>query len=167
MPGVPGLITACLCHGPLGLAESVASTSELPIAHFMIFLGSFSQVLTLSTSFLCPILSYSKCAYPSDPLPHAIIEQDQWTSESFSKPRVALPHENPTKSFWTHGSVDANPLAKEGSEGTLAADADVVIIGSGITGVGTAFHLSEAVATTDIRLKIVILEARDFCENRP
>ena len=81
-----------------------------------------------------------------------------------SHPSVALPHKNPTKSFWTHGSDNANPLAKEGSDGPLTKDADVVIIGSGITGIGTAYYLSEAIATTDLSLNIVVFEARDFCE---
>jgi hypothetical protein len=85
-------------------------------------------------------------------------------SASSHKP-AGLPSTNATRSFWT--SLDANPLAREGSQGALTTDADVCIIGSGITGVGVAYHLS-GVASSEITpgsaLKVVILEARDFCE---
>ncbi|EGN99775.1 hypothetical protein SERLA73DRAFT_179977 [Serpula lacrymans var. lacrymans S7.3] len=79
-----------------------------------------------------------------------------------------LPSTNPTASFWLDSAPDVNPLAREGSEGPLTTDADICIIGSGITGVGTAYHLAEAVQYLEFAgyhgpLKIVILEARDFC----
>ncbi|KAI0653380.1 FAD dependent oxidoreductase [Cubamyces menziesii] len=80
-------------------------------------------------------------------------------------PPLSVP--NPTKSFWID-SPGANPLAKEGSDGQLTADADIAIIGSGITGVSAAYHLSRLFADTgsiDKPIKIVILEARDFCAN--
>ncbi|KAI0630444.1 FAD dependent oxidoreductase [Trametes polyzona] len=83
-----------------------------------------------------------------------------------SKP-APLPVPNPTKSFWID-TPDANPLAKEGSEGPLTADADIAIIGSGITGVSAAYHISRLFAAKDDAtkpLKVVILEARDFCRN--
>ncbi|KAJ8489926.1 hypothetical protein ONZ51_g2654 [Trametes cubensis] len=76
-----------------------------------------------------------------------------------------LPVPNPTKSFWID-SPGANSLAKEGSDGQLTADADIAIIGSGITGVSAAYHLSRLLAdkgSIDKPIKIVILEARDFC----
>lgn len=47
---------------------------------------------------------------------------------------AGLPIKNPTRSFWTSSAPDANPLATEGSEGPLTRDADICIIGSGITG---------------------------------
>ncbi|KAF8141326.1 FAD dependent oxidoreductase [Boletus edulis] len=83
-----------------------------------------------------------------------------------SDPKPAgLPSQNPTRSFWANSSPDANPLSREGSTGPLITDADVCIIGSGITGVGVAYHLSEAIETNVLQspLKVVILEARDFC----
>jgi hypothetical protein len=49
-------------------------------------------------------------------------------------PPADLPVPNPTKSFWIDSAPDANPFATEGSEGTLTPDADICIIGSGITG---------------------------------
>ncbi|KAJ7736535.1 FAD dependent oxidoreductase-domain-containing protein [Mycena maculata] len=81
-----------------------------------------------------------------------------------------LPHLNPTHSFWTHGSPDANPLAGTGSTGELTEAADVCIIGSGITGVSAAYHLANAVEHGTFplpegkeTLRAVVLEARDFC----
>jgi hypothetical protein len=78
---------------------------------------------------------------------------------------ISLPVPNPTRSFWID-TPDANPLAKEGSDGPLTEDADVCIIGSGITGVSAAYHLSNSIAATNninTSIKAVILEARDFC----
>ena len=61
-----------------------------------------------------------------------------------------------------------NPLAREGSSGPLTTDADVCIIGSGITGVSVAYHLSELLKKDNEiqsdQLSVVIFEARDFCE---
>lgn len=92
---------------------------------------------------------------------------NEWESQqkTFSTPKPAgLPSQHPTRSFWD-ASPDANPLAREGSSGPLTTDADVCIIGSGITGVGVAYHLSQVIETNVIQLplKVVILEARNFC----
>ncbi|KAJ7088678.1 FAD dependent oxidoreductase [Mycena epipterygia] len=80
-----------------------------------------------------------------------------------------LPHANPTHSFWTH-SPNANPLAGAGSTGELTDTADVCIIGSGMTGVSSAYHLAHAVESGTFplpqgadQLRAVVLEARDFC----
>ncbi|EIN13046.1 DAO-domain-containing protein [Punctularia strigosozonata HHB-11173 SS5] len=78
-----------------------------------------------------------------------------------------LPVSNSTKSFWTHGERDANPLASAGSTGPLTQDADVCIIGSGITGVSAAYHiaqgLQEGALSEKDKTKIVVFEAREFC----
>lgn len=82
-----------------------------------------------------------------------------------SKTHVSnLPSVNPTRSFWID-TPNANPLAAEGSTGPLTTDADICIIGSGITGISAAYHLSKMVSATDQPLKVVVLEARDFCEH--
>ncbi|KAF7356167.1 FAD dependent oxidoreductase [Mycena venus] len=83
-------------------------------------------------------------------------------------PKSSLPVPNPTRSFWID-TTGANPLAAEGSDGPFTEDADICIIGSGITGVSAAYHLSTAVERGDIPradkpLRVVILEARDFCK---
>ncbi|KZV72829.1 FAD dependent oxidoreductase [Peniophora sp. CONT] len=77
---------------------------------------------------------------------------------------ASLPVTNPTKAFWTHSTPDCNPLAAEGSDGPLTAEADVCIIGSGITGVSIAYHLSNLIKKGDsANPRVVIIEARDFC----
>jgi hypothetical protein len=58
-----------------------------------------------------------------------------------------LPVPNPTKSFWIDSVTDANPLAKEGSTGSLTEEADLCIIGSGITGMRLGLHF--AICATD------------------
>ncbi|KZP00147.1 FAD dependent oxidoreductase [Calocera viscosa TUFC12733] len=77
----------------------------------------------------------------------------------------SLPHPNPTHSFWTHSTPDANPLAKEGSNAPLPPVVDVAIIGSGISGIGVAYHLAELLKKGQIRkpITIAVFEARDFC----
>ncbi len=84
--------------------------------------------------------------------------EDVFKSLSYADhPVSSLPVANPTKSFWID-SPGANPLAKEGSVGDLTVEADVCIIGSGITGISAAYHLSRTAG-----LKVAVLEARDFC----
>ncbi|KAF8639318.1 hypothetical protein AX17_001598 [Amanita inopinata Kibby_2008] len=73
-------------------------------------------------------------------------------------PASGLPVANATRSFWLDGD-GANPLADAGSAGELTGEADVCVVGSGITGVSAAFHLSNQPSPPSI----VILEAREFC----
>ncbi|KAG6889551.1 hypothetical protein C0995_016678 [Termitomyces sp. Mi166 len=76
---------------------------------------------------------------------------------------LGLPVPNSTHSFWIN-SPGANPLAKEGSEDDLILNADICIIGSGITGVSAAYHLARSLAAREgAPSKVIILEARDFC----
>ena len=76
-----------------------------------------------------------------------------------------LPVPSPTKSFWLDSARDINPLAKQGNIEPLSEEADVCIIGSGITGVSAAYHLSRLLTDKrDTPLRVIILEARDFCE---
>ncbi|KAH7344205.1 FAD dependent oxidoreductase [Rhizoctonia solani] len=80
-----------------------------------------------------------------------------------------LPVSNPTQSFWLNSDPSANLLAKVGISDPLPQKADVVIIGSGITGCSTAFHLSQSIRDrigkdepTNDPPRIILLEARDF-----
>ena len=81
---------------------------------------------------------------------------------------VGLPVPNPTRSFW----IDTPVADSLETEGDLCTDVDICIIGSGITGVSAAYHLSNLFAlesdnTSSNRspTRAVILEARDFCEH--
>jgi hypothetical protein len=83
--------------------------------------------------------------------------------ESTEPKPAPLPVPSPTQSFW----MTENELAKHGSEDVPDNDADIVIIGSGITGVGAAYHIARMLAEKDksgVPKKVVILEARDFCK---
>lgn len=78
----------------------------------------------------------------------------------------SFPASNATHSFWMDGALDVNPLARAGSTGPLTANADICVIGSGITGVSVAYHLSKLFGnneTSQDALSVVVLEARDFC----
>ncbi|KAF7370159.1 FAD dependent oxidoreductase [Mycena sanguinolenta] len=115
-------------------------------------------LLSLSSALSVPYFS----PFGADSLPQTL-----FTTQRQHKP-ADLPHSDPTDSFWTH-SPGANPLAAEGSTGALTDNADVCIIGSGITGVSAAYHLANAVEGgafplgRDNEVRAVILEAREFC----
>lgn len=88
-------------------------------------------------------------------------------SDHILRPRVSLPSLNSTNSFWLHLSPEESPLADVGSTGSLTQDADVCVIGSGITGVGVAWHLVKDFQESleeSAKMKIVLLEARQFCK---
>lgn len=81
-----------------------------------------------------------------------------------------LPVANATVSLWL-ANPGVLPSPTEGSEGELISDADLCIIGSGITGVSAAYHLAQTFATGEHNLKdnraplkVAILEAREFCK---
>ncbi|KAF5361149.1 hypothetical protein D9758_009014 [Tetrapyrgos nigripes] len=84
----------------------------------------------------------------------------------FDYPRATLPVANSTKSFWIN-TPNANPLADEGSEGPLTEEADVCVIGSGMTGISAVYHLANALGRKwkdeGRKLSAVVLEAREFC----
>ncbi|KAH7910011.1 FAD dependent oxidoreductase-domain-containing protein [Hygrophoropsis aurantiaca] len=67
-----------------------------------------------------------------------------------------LPSQDPTVSFWT---VPAAPIADYQSQTTLPSHADIVIIGSGIT--GTSF--ARTVLSHGEPVHVVMLEARETC----
>ncbi|KAL2814187.1 FAD dependent oxidoreductase [Aspergillus granulosus] len=69
-----------------------------------------------------------------------------------------LPHPNPTTSYWIshpHPHHLANTQSPQPPE-----TADVVIIGSGITGASTAFHLLQG---ESLNLRVTVVEARSLC----
>jgi len=70
------------------------------------------------------------------------------------KESPGLPVPNPTLSFWT---VPKSKISSEGK--TVPPHADVVVIGSGITGTSFAYNALKL----DGKLDVVMLEARDVC----
>ena len=82
-----------------------------------------------------------------------------------SKPPPTLPVANGTQSFWLR-NPNVYPPPAHGSEDALTNDADICIIGSGITGVSAAYHLARSFSGDKAPkepVKAVILEAREFC----
>lgn len=78
---------------------------------------------------------------------------------------LPAPISSATRSFWLHSSPGCNVLENEGADAALPDGAvDVVILGSGITGVSTLYHLVQQLKTSGRSVKrIAILEARTFC----
>lgn len=118
----------------------------LSLVHVALFIGTFST----------PI--------------HASSEQQTVLGIQSGLPiRAGLPVANSTRSFWfTDPSILPSPT--HGSQGPLTDDADICIIGSGITGTSTAYHLAKAfseggvVEGLDRPVKATIFEAREFCK---
>ncbi|KAF8264508.1 FAD dependent oxidoreductase-domain-containing protein [Lactarius quietus] len=98
---------------------------------------------------------------------HDLLQESFQAVPPLPSDSTPFPVHNATHSFWLASAPGVNPLAREGSSGPLTTDADVCIIGSGITGVSVAYHISEMlkkeIETRSDPLSVVILEARDFC----
>lgn len=69
---------------------------------------------------------------------------------------VTLPRDNPTQSYWQD---PPDEIADLRTTENLPANADVVIIGSGITGAAVAWNLLDVEKPPNI----VMLEARQAC----
>ncbi|KAM0751766.1 DAO-domain-containing protein [Meredithblackwellia eburnea MCA 4105] len=84
-------------------------------------------------------------------------------------PPCALPQPNPLPSFWTANF--SSPLTDAGKDEPLPEEVDIVVIGSGLTGVSTVARLvqglmeeeGDGVIAEGKTVKIVVLEARQFC----
>jgi NADH dehydrogenase FAD-containing subunit len=84
--------------------------------------------------------------------------------QKFDRMVVDLPAQGQTtKSYWLQDG--ANPLAREGADAAFVhEEVDIVVIGAGITGVSVVHHLMHGIKAQSLQsLKIVVLEARDFC----
>lgn len=96
------------------------------------------------------------------PVPLNVRAQEQQALFLPAHKPTSLPVANSTTSFWLK-SPNVSPSPTHGSEGPLANDVDVCIIGSGITGVSAAYHLANEFKDSGRDVKAVILEAREFC----
>lgn len=121
----------------------------------MFFLNSLPSSLSVIQYFLSLLSSDNKTV---------ALEEQERPFLHVPQAKVSLPVDNPTQSFWTHGDRNANPLATEGSDGQLSENVDIAIIGSGITGIGVAYHLSQSLHLLDFPLTIAVIEARNFCQ---
>ncbi|KAK7456396.1 hypothetical protein VKT23_010644 [Stygiomarasmius scandens] len=116
------------------------------------------------------LLSVLALEIHSNPLKHSLPKLGPESQSPFllkeqrlqSHPPAGLPVSNPTKSFWIN-TPNANPLASEGSDGPLTREADVCVIGSGMTGISAVYHLARTLGDVDHKLDVVVLEAREFC----
>lgn len=87
-------------------------------------------------------------------------------------PPCSAPHPSPLPSFWT--SNYSGSLKNANSTGSLPLHADVVVIGSGLTGTCVAAHLVEGLLKQRRELalgedalgsavSVLVLEGREFC----
>lgn len=115
---------------------------------------------------LSPLVVLSSCLLLV-PVLIAAMGDHHDTTASVLGPRVSLPSLNSTTSFWLDLPPEECPLADVGSTGSLTQDADICVIGSGITGVGVVWHLVKNLQDSledHAKMKIVLLEARQFCK---
>lgn len=132
--------------------------------------GSLAATMLVSfLSVLSALYTYFTMDFATNlPVPLHELDNHQIVLEStdFVPSPASLPVSNSTRAFWLHPTADVNPLAKEGSEGPLTGNADICIIGSGITGISAAYHLSRLFQKQQSvdGMKVVVLEARDFCQ---
>lgn len=73
-----------------------------------------------------------------------------------------LPSQNSSASFW-HTEPSSELLGYRTTEG-LPREADVVVVGSGISGASVAYHLLEGLKGSNGDEKnVLVLEAREVC----
>lgn len=76
---------------------------------------------------------------------------------------VGYPHPKPSLSFWLQGTRN-NLLIGHRTTEKIPNDADVVIIGAGMSGAATAYHLFKGCDPAGGSLpKVVTVEAREAC----
>lgn len=85
---------------------------------------------------------------------------DKITDES----GVGFPHPKPGLSFWLQGTRN-NQLIGHRTTQAIPSDADVVIVGAGMSGATIAYHLfkGQDPAEDPALPKVIIVEAREAC----
>jgi hypothetical protein len=69
-----------------------------------------------------------------------------------------LPVDNATVPYWR---TELHPLDEHRTTEDLPTECDIAIIGAGMTGIATAYHISKLAG--DAKPSVVILEARQLC----
>ncbi|KAH9476985.1 hypothetical protein JR316_0010901 [Psilocybe cubensis] len=88
-----------------------------------------------------------------------VLNEYEAASKRISLP-PGIPQLNSSIPFWT---IPLSPIAHHGRDTELPQYADIVIIGSGITGASIAKALLECSNTRSTPLSVVMVEARDAC----
>jgi hypothetical protein len=87
---------------------------------------------------------------------------DLTTVQARIKANPGIPVSNPTTSFWLQNPPF--PYLVDKRSNTLPKVADIVIIGSGITGASVARTILSECASMGINRRVVMLEARQACD---
>ncbi|KAJ5272350.1 hypothetical protein N7478_007475 [Penicillium angulare] len=77
-----------------------------------------------------------------------------------SENKQGFPAHNPLTSYWLK---DPHPLASFRSSEYVPHECDIAIIGTGLAGVATAYHILSDPSINTAKLKVVLLEARQAC----
>lgn len=77
-----------------------------------------------------------------------------------STPPPGFPVDNPITSYWLK---DSHPLASYRSSDTVPEQCDIAIIGTGMAGVATAYHILSDPNLGEKKPTVVLLEARQAC----
>ncbi|RAL03233.1 NAD(P)/FAD-dependent oxidoreductase [Aspergillus ibericus CBS 121593] len=77
-----------------------------------------------------------------------------------SPPHPGFPIENPITSYWLK---TPHPLASYRSSPTVPNHCDIAIIGTGLAGVATAYHILSGPHAEGVKPSVVLLEARQVC----
>jgi hypothetical protein len=92
-------------------------------------------------------------------------EVDSYFPDNPQPTSLPVPISEASKSFWLFSTPDCNPLSDHGKDAPLpSSSVDVVIVGTGISGIFALYHLVQALRSKSRSIsRIVLLEARQFC----
>lgn len=114
--------------------------------------------------YLFHTLGLSQTATPTSMNPSPFSSLLSHFPPSGSIPPCSPPNsKDPLLSFWL--KEFESPLSNRGEHDQLPQEADVVVIGSGLTGVCAVDRLVEALCSIkgERKVRVVVVEAREFC----
>jgi hypothetical protein len=102
--------------------------------------------------------------HPFHPMPYPHIHhRTTMVLRKIPSPNQILPVPNSTTPYWRS---ELHPIDNHRSTDRLPSTCDIAIIGAGLSGVATAYHIVKEVERAGAALKapeIVLLEAREVC----